>query len=370
MAGVAVPETMPLSFVDEHSRELQGSYGGMSGTLQRVAKVSVASLFTGLACGGVSHWLTGSGRVSLPVAAFSESESKQTPILDDGIYPVPFFIPGNRVCGAARCHPGDLCCPAAPGFGFACGARESVCCQGNRGSIVCAANGQCCRNSHGASYCCAEGNFCEAEVCVAQQGTHCFPGYASVTVKRGGRTRLEDVLLGDEVLVEHADDTLSYEPVLDFIHATRQAEADYLVVQHEHGELPVSANHIMFFSEAEHADRFDKPAARASAGDVLALPGHKVTSQVLSVRKETSTTGMFAPLTPSGRLVVDNVAASAYAVGALHASVAHASAHAGFFLTRVFAQLRQLYSRFWQHATVVLLQAAFVSSALLMSSRK
>eukprot|EP00929_Paragymnodinium_shiwhaense_P100009 TRINITY_DN619_c0_g1_i2.p1 TRINITY_DN619_c0_g1~~TRINITY_DN619_c0_g1_i2.p1 ORF type:complete len:385 (-),score=48.28 TRINITY_DN619_c0_g1_i2:238-1224(-) len=326
-------------------------------------------LVIGFAGGCGFDRLSSGSRVSLPVAPISKSESKQAPIVDDGIYPVPFFIPGNRVCGAARCHPGDLCCPAAPGFGFACGARESVCCQGNRGSIVCAANGQCCRNSHGASYCCAEGNFCEAEVCVAQQGTHCFPGHATVTVKGRGRTALQDVQLGDEVLVEKARAMLSYEPVLSFIHATRHEEAHYLVIRHEHGQLYASANHIIFTVEEGRRQRLDKPAAALSAGDVLEITGPEVTSRVLSVSKDRSTSGMFAPLTSSGSVVVDSVTASTYAIGLLGTSVTHGAVHASFFTSRVHASLRQLHARLWQSVTVYLLQSALVA-ALLMAARK
>eukprot|EP00929_Paragymnodinium_shiwhaense_P100011 TRINITY_DN619_c0_g1_i4.p1 TRINITY_DN619_c0_g1~~TRINITY_DN619_c0_g1_i4.p1 ORF type:complete len:385 (-),score=34.04 TRINITY_DN619_c0_g1_i4:73-1059(-) len=319
-------------------------------------------LVIGFAGGCGFDRLSSGSRVSLPVAPISKSESKQAPIVDDGIYPVPFFIPGNRVCGAARCHPGDLCCPAAPGFGFACGARESVCCQGNRGSIVCAANGQCCRNSHGASYCCAEGNFCEAEVCVAQQGTHCFPGHATVNVKGSGRTAMRDVRLDDEVLVKHPDNTLAYEAVQGFVHAVRNEEAEHLVVRHEQGELHLSANHIVFVAGEARGERLDKAASAVAPGDVLTIPENKATSQVLSVRRDSSSSGMFAPLTASGNLVVDGVTASTYAVASLDTSVQHAAVHASFFHSRVHARLGQLHSRWWQTATASLLHAAFVMS--------
>eukprot|EP00929_Paragymnodinium_shiwhaense_P045078 TRINITY_DN23074_c0_g1_i1.p1 TRINITY_DN23074_c0_g1~~TRINITY_DN23074_c0_g1_i1.p1 ORF type:complete len:395 (-),score=45.05 TRINITY_DN23074_c0_g1_i1:209-1318(-) len=310
-------------------------------TVLRVLFKASAPLGLGFALGAGCHATLGSSvgsRLRLPEAPVSESEQLQAPIVDDGIYPPPFLIGNNRVCGAARCHPGDVCCPAAPGFGFACGGSDAVCCQGNRGSVVCGANGQCCRNRHGASYCCAPGNFCESDVCVAVQGTHCFPGHAVVDVKGIGRVAVREVEIGQHVLVERPGNVLAYEPVLDYIHAGTETAAEFVTILHSRGELPMSANHIVFVITARGL-RVNKPASDLQIGDKVALPGNEFTADVIALRKDVGKNGMFAPLTASGTILVNEALASTYASVGDALSLTHAAMHASYFVVRMYSNL-------------------------------
>merc|ERR1712151_738977 len=66
--------------------------------------------------------------------------------------------------------------------------------------------------------------------------------------------------------------------------------------------------------------------------------GGVVAREVTSVTQSTGRSGMFAPLTPSGTVVVDDVMASNYASYA-HVSFPHCALHAVFFPVRTFHSL-------------------------------
>jgi len=208
-----------------------------------------------------------------------------------------------------------------------CGGEYSVCAVGLQGAVVCAAGGVGCINDGGASYCCAQGNICSNNVCLAGPG-QCFPGEASAIVKSVGSVPMHTLHIGDEVLVKSG----AYEPVISFLHVTDRSEAShFLTVRHAHGELRVSPYHVVFVETG------DKLAADLSTGDKVHVTEESgvVLSEVLSVVQSSGGSGMFAPLTPSGKLVVDNVAASNYASYA-HTWFPHSALHAVFFPARAF----------------------------------
>eukprot|EP00928_Gymnodinium_smaydae_P006214 TRINITY_DN12176_c0_g3_i1.p1 TRINITY_DN12176_c0_g3~~TRINITY_DN12176_c0_g3_i1.p1 ORF type:complete len:342 (+),score=63.99 TRINITY_DN12176_c0_g3_i1:46-1071(+) len=157
----------------------------------------------------------------------------------------------------------------------------------------------------------------------------CFPGEATVQVHGSTFPRaMDDLKEGDQIMV--SSDT--YEPVLGFLHALRESSAKtYLAVAHEHGVFRASANHLVFTTET------DKRVADLKVGDMLIVNGEP--SLVLSASEESTSAGMYAPLTPSGRLVVDGVLASAYAGMATGPKTPHASMHALFFPARAYHAL-------------------------------
>lgn len=168
----------------------------------------------------------------------------------------------------------------------------------------------------------------EEEVKKAESGlSACFPEEATVQVRGRGDISMADVNTGDYVLTKDA-----YEPVLGFLHVLGARSTKYVVITHSVGMLRASANHLVFL-----ADGSDKPAAEIQVGDVvLSAEG---ASSVLSVRQEASDSGMYAPLTASGTLLVDGTLASSYAAPAVSLKLPHGAAHAVFFPLRVFTSL-------------------------------
>merc|ERR1712203_442198 len=115
----------------------------------------------------------------------------------------------------------------------------------------------------------------------------------------------------------------AFEPVLGFLHVTGEHEvSNFLTVQHSHGEFRVSPHHVVFVETG------DKLAADLTTGDKVLVSENSgvVAREVLIMKQSSGNSGMFAPLTPSGTVVVDNVAASNYASYA-HVPFPHSALH-------------------------------------------
>jgi hypothetical protein len=124
----------------------------------------------------------------------------------------------------------------------------------------------------------------------------------------------------------------TYESSLGFLHILDSA-ASFYSIQHEGGELRASGNHLLFNGEgvAMAAELFTN-------GDALTLASGR-SSRVLSISKDSTQHGMFAPLTASGTVEVDGVKASNYATVS-NLDIPHSAMHASFVLSRMFPQMQ------------------------------
>jgi len=124
----------------------------------------------------------------------------------------------------------------------------------------------------------------------------------------------------------------TFDSSLGFLHAV-QGPASFVAIQHEGGELRSSGNHLIFNGEG-----FAMAAELFRLGDEVML-ANGLRSRVLSINKDTTEHGMFAPLTASGTNDVDGVTASNYAtVNKLN--IPHSAMHASFSLSRMFSQMQ------------------------------
>eukprot|EP00929_Paragymnodinium_shiwhaense_P061426 TRINITY_DN3067_c0_g4_i1.p1 TRINITY_DN3067_c0_g4~~TRINITY_DN3067_c0_g4_i1.p1 ORF type:complete len:389 (-),score=23.71 TRINITY_DN3067_c0_g4_i1:220-1386(-) len=316
---------------------------------------SVGFLAVGVATGMGVFSVTQQGRFRLPVQPLARGSLNRLTKLPAELpkFPVAFPIPPNNECGAAICAEGDLCCPGGPGYGYSCGTTNAVCCQGflenDDGSpsqvsvaIVCGENDVCCRNDDSNPYCCASGNQCVNNVCVAAAG-QCFTGASTVLVRGRGPTPLASLSSEDEILVPDGFGSSRYEPLLQFLHRdeTTTSSSSYLSVLHEHGQLWASDSHIVFTTDASGLKK-DVPVSQLASGDDLHLAGSEVGdvrargSRVLAVRRSHDASGMYAPLTASGQVIVDGVVASCYARPFSRLQVTHGAIHAAMFVVRGF----------------------------------
>jgi len=157
-------------------------------------------------------------------------------------------------------------------------------------------------------------------------GSTCFPGDATVDVYGRGATSMASLSVGDRVLVENGE----FEPVLSFLHKV-PGVAQALTLVHSQGTLQASENHIVFTS------RGDMPVSALRPGDDLLMQSGP--SPILAIGQGTTASGMYAPFTASGALVVDGVAVSNYGTPTSKSSLPHAAAHAAFFALRVYYYL-------------------------------
>ena len=114
---------------------------------------------------------------------------------------------------------------------------------------------------------------------------------------------MNDLAVGDHVLTDGKSNT--FEQVYAFGHWDPSAKASFLQIQHQSGALELTEDHMLQVN-----GRFLK-ASSVKVGDTLQGEQGAPTS-VTKIRHVTRKDGVFAPLTPSGGIVVDNVLASSY----------------------------------------------------------
>lgn len=152
----------------------------------------------------------------------------------------------------------------------------------------------------------------------------CFPGSATVRLQDGSRKPLAALRPGRDVIqTVDAEGKVQYETYLMDFHGRTGAWATYMRITHEAGgSLEVSPNHLLFVPGPEAGARVAVRASVLGPGDRLFLVAEDseggggtplVRPVSITAVEEVKRRGAFAPLTLSGRLVVDGVAASAYA---------------------------------------------------------
>lgn len=178
---------------------------------------------------------------------------------------------------------------------------------------------------------------------VQSTGIQCFPGSSVVQVQGSGSLTMERLRVGDHVLVERDHNNFVYEPVLGFLHA-QSARFGHLRILHEEGVFRTSSSHLVFV--ASDASEKSKLAADIVIGDRLVAHGRR--SKVLDITWDVSD-GAYAPMTQSGKIIVDGVAASNYASAHDGMKLAHHVAHAFFFPVRAYHKLgiAKILAPFW-----------------------
>jgi hypothetical protein len=142
---------------------------------------------------------------------------------------------------------------------------------------------------------------------------------------------MSELVANDLVLVSGENDRLEFSRVVGFLHRTPHASAHFVRL-HFHSQfnstnvITLTPKHLILVSEVGHDEtgHFEyRPAASVQAGQFL--KHFDATSQVNSlvrvVKSEKvglSGSGLYAPLTESGTLLVDNVHVSCFSVVKSH----------------------------------------------------
>lgn len=129
----------------------------------------------------------------------------------------------------------------------------------------------------------------------------CFAGSNSVEVRNRGPVRMQDLKLGDEVMVGQG----KYEPIYSFGHVAPETIATFLHIQTSRSQLRLTEDHMVFTSSQRAV-----PASSLHVGDFL-LGGTGLKDRIESI-EVLQDTGLFAPFTPSGKLIVNDILASSY----------------------------------------------------------
>jgi hypothetical protein len=146
----------------------------------------------------------------------------------------------------------------------------------------------------------------------------CFAGSSEVTLRNGTRKSLSRVNIGDEVLVNQHN---TCEPVIAFIHLQPKGLFNFLQIHlrssssYASSTIFISPNHLLFDYDTGTA-RF---AGKFHVGDRLQLIENNqiIPADIVSIDL-TKEEGYYAPLTPSGTIVINGVVASNYATVSNH----------------------------------------------------
>lgn len=165
----------------------------------------------------------------------------------------------------------------------------------------------------------------------------CFPGSATVQLADGNRKQLSDVQVGDSILTFNSEGELQYERLLGDFHGQNTKLESYLQLILQDGRiLEVSEGHLVFVADmrsAQVSEQMQMHAIRAAALQpglhvLLVAPAmvaasapenvkaveQKLLLQNLSAVQRVTRSGVYAPFTLSGQLIVDGVATSSYAL--------------------------------------------------------
>lgn len=156
------------------------------------------------------------------------------------------------------------------------------------------------------NFCCS--GKCTNQRCEAPADTmvpFCFSGDSTVVREHDGIVSMKDLQIGDRVLNANGD----FDRVFSFGHYGPHVKAEFLQL-HLEGKhvLEATADHMVF-----RDDGVAVPAGLIRVGDKLQLAASHGEASVLVEKIQTVTkTGVYAPITESGTIAVNNVAASSF----------------------------------------------------------
>ncbi|CAG2190272.1 unnamed protein product [Mytilus edulis] len=141
----------------------------------------------------------------------------------------------------------------------------------------------------------------------------CFHESSSVLLSNKTRKQMKDVAVGDKIITLNRKLQAVNDTVITWIHKVPNGKYAFLQIVHGYGSLIVSKEHIVYVG----TKCTPILASEVCCGDIITVLKQdndellQCVSTVQSVQ-EVKMTGLYAPLTKSGNLVVDGVAVSCY----------------------------------------------------------
>lgn len=141
---------------------------------------------------------------------------------------------------------------------------------------------------------------------------YCFHEDSVVLLHNGKMKRMKELVVGDKVMTLDSKGHLVEDEVIAWLHRLRMGQFTFLKINHDLGELVLTPDHILFVGK----NRNPQYASTVSPGNKLhffitANERKVIMTTVLSIQIVNGT-GVYAPLTYNGRLLVNNVDVSCY----------------------------------------------------------
>jgi hypothetical protein len=168
---------------------------------------------------------------------------------------------------------------------------------------------------------------------------------------------MSDLKIGDLVMVadKRSAARFSFSRVVTFLHKTEGVDAEFKEIAFstpEHGEqsLLITAGHLIY-SGTGKSDYEYKPASQLKVGDMVEYHEREFGVRNLKISDIRSVllngSGVYAPLTESGNIIVDNIHTSCYAMVKSH-SLAQFAFSAVAYLKELFGLQSDIYLKFSQ----------------------
>lgn len=161
---------------------------------------------------------------------------------------------------------------------------------------------------------------------VAAKSGGCFPGDTWVTLEGGATKPMRDLRPGDRVLTSAAANgrgPLVFSPVLSFLDRQPGAAKTFYVIGTRAGlNITLTAAHLIFVTDCSplaetHEDSKRELrtvfASEVQPGQCVLTARSKAALSAVTFVEEQSGSGLYAPVTGSGSIVVNGVLASCYA---------------------------------------------------------
>jgi len=169
---------------------------------------------------------------------------------------------------------------------------------------------------------------CRAESAHPSKNSGCFTAEAKVVLESGRIKNMSEVVVGDKIQAMDNTGKMVFSEVLMFMDREPRETRKFVRITTEEGSvLTLTSTHLVHTGAQDCGDL--QCFIPSYAGNIM--PGMKVMvnkgtllPQVVAKVEMTSHTGVYAPLTNTGNLVVDDVLASCYAVIDSQ-SIAHAA---------------------------------------------
>ena len=139
----------------------------------------------------------------------------------------------------------------------------------------------------------------------------CFPGSAMFIDKHGRQRDMSSMCVDDEVQVI-ANNKVRFEPVITFIHRQPEVLQEFLQITTEKNNiLKITEDHLLFAERTDKATAI--PARDVKVGDTLYVRAvYSVEKDVVLSISKVYEEGVYAPVTISGTILVNNVHTSCY----------------------------------------------------------
>lgn len=146
----------------------------------------------------------------------------------------------------------------------------------------------------------------------------CFSGESSIQSETRGYVQMKDLHTGEKVLSKTVDGVPVFSEVIMFLDKNSQKQATFIHIETEdHFSLEITDKHLIYVSKTNYSDDFSSAyAEEVQVGQFVLVSNSTnnfIPSKVVALTKKTSS-GVYAPLTIEGNIVVDGVLTSCYGV--------------------------------------------------------